>query len=895
MKTVFVQFSNHFDLTWRRCWDRDYLYDGKRYASYRRIEELCILRNIELAEQGEGAYVIEQALTMRAFLERHPEALPRLQALYGQGLFEMCGAGEAIIDVNMCSGETLCRNLASGVRYCRDVLKMPALLANHGDGFGSSAQFPQAIRGCGQRGIQGMSYSYPDRQYWRGLDGSTVLVWQGAPGRGHFFDHCYHEPCRACHNLAAEGCPACSGTGLDLPQNFYPPFEPVGADALLNDTAQYNVCSEEMLPPEGFNALLRHWEKEDPRVQYRWGTSRLLSGLWEPLAATVDSAPESAISSRVENNPVQSGCLVSRIRVKQMARRLESVFYGWEKALFLTVAARNRLDRRRWHELFLELPLAFFHDAVTGTHQDEASRELLDRMTDCMNGVRAAGRCALGLTDPAAEAAARPGMTATVFMPHAAALPCRAELPAVDWRCAPALVAVDQAGTRHPVVFPWHAHSPAMPPAPGRFINPVGPDARTRPEAVTPRVELPDAEPLCWTSLCLEAARPAEPLAEPVLRNDCLEVRLGDHGVASVGDRQSGVAAAEAAGWTVGEVLLEEDEGDPWGTRKAPAFAAGLQEYTRFLGAARFDGYQEAWYGGRYEPNLRFGREADARIFALEWYVTVRLIDGLRRLDFGYEIFWKSADRRVRVAFPVQAPSDTGYYSIPAGWLKRERYERTENHLWSPNGDWPALHFVAAAAGDGGTGWAVVNHGTPSARIADGTIFVSLLRSPGFGHCLERYGQDYPMPTSGIRDGGWHHFEFSLLPYAGEQALPGLALQAAALNQAAPCFLTADGRNAPAPEALGLRIEGADLELQAAKPCFAFAQRDAMVLRLVNHATVERIARIHLPSEGIYAVERCNLLEDVGQTLDVRGHLVHLTLQPFEICSLLLRPETARG
>ena len=206
MKTVYVHFSNHFDLVWRRCWDRDYVYQGGRYASYRRIEELCLLRNVELAEHGEGAYAVEQGLTMRAFLERHPEALPRLKALYEQGLFEVCGAGEAIIDVNLCSFETMCRNLASGVHYCRTVLGMPPLLANHGDGFGSSAQFPQVIRQCGLPGINGLSYSAPDNQYWRGLDGSTVLVWGGAPGRGYFFDHCYHEPCRACRGETPADC-----------------------------------------------------------------------------------------------------------------------------------------------------------------------------------------------------------------------------------------------------------------------------------------------------------------------------------------------------------------------------------------------------------------------------------------------------------------------------------------------------------------------------------------------------------------------------------------------------------------------------------------------------------------------------------------------------------------
>lgn len=882
MKTVYTYFSNHFDLVWRRCWDREYDYPGGRYTSYRRIEELCLMRNIELAEQEEGAYMVEQAITMRVFLETHPEMLPRIKSLYEKGLFEMCGAGEAIIDVNMCSGETLCRNLASGVRYCRDVLGMPPLLANHGDGFGSSAQFPQVIRGCGFPGIQGMSYSLPDNQYWSGLDGSTVLFWQGAPGRGYFYDHCYHEPCRICRNLTPSTCPGCHGTGLDLPQNFYPPFEPVAADQFCDGLAVYNVCSEEMLPPADFTAHFRQWEMGNPEVTYRWGTPRFAARLWEPLAVTVDNAPADKLSSPVENNPVHSGCLVSRIRIKQLARQLEAEFYGWEKAVMLSRKAGGRLDRARWEKLFLELPLAFFHDAVTGTHQDEAYEELMDRMSACISGVRAAARYALGVADYP-KAGPTPGSGMAVFSPHTAALPGRALLPPLDWRMAFPLVAVDEWGGRHPIVLPLHGFSPALPSHPSRLINAVGSDARTRPETVVPRLEMDTMQPLAWTRLRLEEAPPPQPLEGRVLRNDFLELTLGDRGLTEVCDVSSGLCA-KADRWTLGELLIEEDEGDPWGTRKPVAFRKGLGEFTHFRGAARFDGYQEAWYSGRYEPNLRFGREEDPKLFGLEWLVTVRLLDAARRVDFSFEIFWKSADRRIRVAFPAQAPSDTGFYSIPAGWLRRARYEQQVECLWSPNGDWPALNFVATEANDTGHGWAVVNHGTPSARIEDGTILMSVLRSPGFGHCLERYGQTYPMPTSGIRDGGWHQFEFQLLPYGGEAKLPELALQAAALNQPAPCVL---GDSGDTLEALGLGLDGADVELQSAKPCFSPERKDAVVLRLVNNAAAERRVTLRLPEDRDYAAWECDLLETPGKPIAASGHNLELTLRPFEIRSLI--------
>jgi alpha-mannosidase len=810
--------------------------------------------------------------------------LPRIKSLYEKGLFEICGAGEAIVDVNMCSGETLCRNLASGVRYCRDVLGMPPLLANHADGFGSSAQFPQVIRSCGLPGIQGLSYSLPDNQYWRGLDGSTVLFWQGAPGRGYFYDHCYHEPCRVCRNLSPASCPACQGTGFDLPQNFYPPFEPVADDQFRDGVAVYNVCSEEMLPPADFTEHFRQWEMGNPEVTYRWGTPRFAARLWESLAAAVDNAPVGKLSSRVENNPVLSGCLVSRIRIKQLARQLEAEFYGWEKAVMLSSGAGGRLDRGRWEKLFLELPLAFFHDSVTGTHQDEAYQELMNLMSGCIAGIRESARDALGVTDDP-QADLKPGSGMAVFSPHASVLPGRALLPPADWRSASPMVAVDEMGGRHPIVLPLHRFAPPLPSHPSRLINAVGSDARTRPETVVPRLEMDTMQPLAWTRLRLEAAAAPQTVEGRMLRNAFLELSLGDHGVTGVCYHQSGLQA-KADRWLLGELLIEEDEGDPWGTRKPVAFRKGLGEFTRFRGAARFDGYQEAWYSGRYEPNLRFGREEDPKLFGLEWLVTVRLLDAARRVDFSFEIFWKSADRRIRVAFPTQAKVDTGFYSIPAGWLRRDRHNQQVECLWSPNGDWPALHFVATESNETGHGWAVVNHGTPSARIEDGAILMSVLRSPGFGHCLERYGQTYPMPTSGIRDGGWHQFEFQLLPYGGEAKLPELALQAAALNQPAPCVLGDSGATLAA---LGLGLEGADVELQAAKPSFSQDRKDAVILRLVNHADTERHATVRLPEDRAYAAWECDLLETPGLPIVVTGHCLEITLRPFEIRSLIIK------
>lgn len=881
MKTVSVYFANHFDLTWRRCWERPYLYQGAQYASYQHIEELCLNRNLDLAERGEGAYLVEQTLTMRIFLANHPDALPRLKALYEKGVFEMCGAGEAIIDVNLCSFETMCRNLASGVNYCKEVLGMPPLLACHDDGFGSSAQFPQVMRQCGLPGIKGLSYSLPDKPYWRGLDGSTVLVWRGAPGREYFFDHCYHEPCRACRGIAVESCDQCQGTGLDLPQNFYPPFEPAPTDEFNSGMAQYLVRSEEMLPPGGFSTLMRRWETDQPDIRYIWATPRSLAALWHPLAM-IATPPADQIASCVENNPVQTGCYVSRIRIKQEARRCEALHYGWETALALSCP--QSMNAEVWTKSFLELPLFFFHDAITGTHQDEACTELLDRMAAMRRQVNREAEGTLQRAGwPAAHvpAPAVPGSTLHLFNPSLGAHPLRVPLAETPWREAEPLVAVTADGRRWPVVYDWHPWSPPVHTAPGRLIDAVGSSTRTRPDCTRPYIETTDLDSLCWQEWRLEHAALPVPLTGRELRNAHLAVELGDQGVSLIRDLQSGATVRGDDLAAIGGLVLEEDVGDPWGTRCPPSFCRPLTPFTRWLGARQFDGYAEAYYAGRYEPNLRFGREEDPSVFALEWVITVRLLDHARRVDFSYELFWKSVNRRIRAVFPLQAETDSAWYSIPGGMLERPRYHQTETCLWSPNGDWPALHFVAAHPASGQpVGWAVINYGTPSARVIEGRILMSLLRSPGFGHCLERYAQNYPMPTNGIRDEGWHHFTLSCMPHAGAGDLARIANEAAALNLVVPAVAMPSGSPLPT---VPFHISGEGIQLMAAK--LPFNGSPERIIRLLNSQPTPATAVVQGPEGRPLQIKSCLLTEDSCSGTGTGTH-VPVVLKPFEVRTL---------
>jgi alpha-mannosidase len=173
---LYIVVNNHFDLTWRRCWQRTFEFKGQHYISYLDIETYYLLDNIALAEKCLGyKFAAESVQVVRKFLERCPEKLADLQRLQREGRFAITGGGEAIIDANMVNGESLVRNYIDGLLWVEDTFGQKTRLAVRNDAFGNSAQLPQILRGCEIKWATGISYSVAEGIYWRGLDGSTIL------------------------------------------------------------------------------------------------------------------------------------------------------------------------------------------------------------------------------------------------------------------------------------------------------------------------------------------------------------------------------------------------------------------------------------------------------------------------------------------------------------------------------------------------------------------------------------------------------------------------------------------------------------------------------------------------------------------------------------------------
>jgi len=323
------------------------------------------------------------------------------------------------------------------------------------------------------------------------------------------------------------------------------------------------------------------------------------------------------------------------------------------------------------------------------------------------------------------------------------------------------------------------------------------------------------------------------------------------------------------------ELVLEEDIGHPWGTMQMPSFEEKLGQYTTGVRIRRASRCTEITLTGQY-------RGADAGTHILSWRQSVKLYGGVDRIDFRTDIDWDTAQRRIRVAFPTRIKTDEATYSIPYGSLKRGPYEPDMTGYPSTNGDWPAIDWVDVASDGDKPSLALINTGTPSHRVKDGVIFVSLLRSPTDSWCLNE-PQFYDCADfDGARDAGAHSFSYSLVPHAGGYVEAQVERRAREVNNPVlvRAFEPAGGKELPLEHGF-LHLDATDnLIITAVKK----AHRDgSLVVRIAETAGTPGVVRsLEVLGAGGNA-ETVNYLERDAQPLQWP-----LEVAPFKVLTIRL-------
>jgi hypothetical protein len=231
----------------------------------------------------------------------------------------------------------------------------------------------------------------------------------------------------------------------------------------------------------------------------------------------------------------------------------------------------------------------------------------------------------------------------------------------------------------------------------------------------------------------------------------------------------------------IGELWLENDTGDAWGTRIPPF--VGIDGDLHQIPLGQFNEHVRSYgqalrWSGRYSGG-------DPSVQTLAWTTTVRLSKDQSQLEFDTEVEWDTRSRRLRAMFPVNSDDPVATFEVPFGFIDRTFENEKLDYSQFPSNtmDFPALHWVHKEIGKG-IGIALFNRGLPSYRWVPGRLDLSLLRSPEWGCCIVEPASYEFWDFDGQRDSGTHRFEYSLLAHTEPIAMTELTRMGYVYNRA---------------------------------------------------------------------------------------------------------------
>jgi len=839
---LYIVINNHFDPMWRRCWDRRFTFKGDTIISYADLEEYYLLDNLELARQfPEYKFEAEFSLVVQKFLERHPELLEELQKLSKTGRFAVTGGGQVIVDANMILGESLVRNYLCGLLWVEDVFGQKTHHAVRNDAFGNSAQLPQILRGCEINWATGMSYSYPAGRYWRGLDGSVILL-ATFPNAGSGGGNTKYAPCPNCRGAGGD-CPRCQGRGIDASERAWLPGE-IDPQAFAEfGYAGVMLGPEELLP----NPAIITWAEEMKKdYEVRFALEEEALTHLQPWLKKLDNPPLDQVHPSVELNPNNSGVYVSRIKTKQTVRQREYALLGVEFLCVQAALSGTAYPRDEMAQTWRRLLYTMFHDAITATHVDPAYQELMDIGEQVDVETEALRRSALEklvAPEPGLVSVINPGgsMTTQVVTTWLPGYLKRVGL--VDDQNQPvSILKTEAVGEKTRITF-IAKNVPAL-------------------SALTYRLGQAQVD-----------RRAALNPGESRIENTRFLVEADEHGLLSVFDKALGRNILQNGEYRPGELILEHDEGSPWATLHPDQSRTPLADYTRLASIEKDAHFQRLVF--ETQSPFRAGYVSQGMQARLE----VILVEGVERIDFNLHVHWDTFNHRLRVAMPVPAEGKH-LYGIPYGMLERQPYP--PQFWWAgANGDWPAVNWAGLEAL--GMSVALLNKGIPSYRIEAGkaggsAILLSVLRSPAIPTYLHE-PEFYTMTEyDGMRDAGEHNFEFAVTAYEETFTASQVVQDAESYNVG---LLAVPGK-------IQL-IEMPALTSQTARiTAIKWAEKeDAVILRLCEFRGKDGTVEIGLPG-WVKRASQVNLLERQDEPLEIENHRLQLTLRPWEITTIRL-------
>lgn len=238
--------------------------------------------------------------------------------------------------------------------------------------------------------------------------------------------------------------------------------------------------------------------------------------------------------------------------------------------------------------------------------------------------------------------------------------------------------------------------------------------------------------------------------------------------------------------------------------------------------------------------------------------IEVILYNNIRRIDFNLTVDWHEEHTFLKAAFDFDLEEPKAIFDIPYGTIQRkqeqDKYDKAKTEM-------PALNFADLSETDFGI--AVLNNSKSGYEFEDGTLRISLLRSP-----------KWPDDTA---DMGKHHIEFSLYPHKGDFTSSDVEKKAMEFNKPMQSVFLEGEVNKHLPRTAFVDIQPDNLIITAVK--FSENEDDCLMLHFYEIKGKRTKAVITLPFEP-KKVLRTNLIEDEYEEVEFNSQAVDYTAEP---------------
>ncbi len=871
-KTVFLIVKEHFDIIWRRCFDRDFEYKRQNFVSYADLEGYYIIDNIELAKKHpEYRFEIESVAVLRKFLEKNPQYEQIIGEYIKEKRIYIPFSGDNIVDSNMTQGESFVRNYLHGYRYLKDNFDFVPDGMDRNDAFGNSAQIPQIARKFGTKWVYHLVYSDTDKDtpFWKGVDGSIVYNFR-PKCVGSYGSYYKYRPCPVCNGYKDTDCPACNNRRIDVPH-----MEKMRHDGLnisedrlpeSGTPAYIYIGGEEILP---IDHVFEWIEENKDKYNIVFATFEDYFKYVDAEIGDIDNVNPEKIHKSPECNCNNTGTYVTRIKLKQLIRALENRIYALE-----TVATANSIDKRAypkkaftkvWEQTFFTI----FHDAITATHIDAAYFELMDTLKHNNFMLDEIEDEQLKLISCKEE------NTVTVYNPYGITINSQAKVILTS----DTDVILKDENNKAVSVFDYVRNGDKIEIT--FEVKDIKPFSKKKFKTEAVSGIYPTQSTIDFTKDGQEemeailtnkstVAKDGEASGkETVIENEFYRVTAVENGITEIYDKKLDRVVAKQSEYMVGEWILEHDEGSPWATLSSDLNRRKMSNNTKLI---------------RYEKTadceklvFKFSRVFGYSVAGFGVEYSVSLLKNSDKVYFEADVFWEEQNNRLRIAFPTTLKGKH-IYEIPYAKLERKPYE-PEFSWAAASGDYPAINWAGIEAD--GVSAALFNKGTPSYQIntdCNGieNIYLSVLRAPSVGTYLHSPEEYVMTDYDGMRDGGNHHFEYAFKTY--REGFDDNSVVADGIGYNAH-MITANGDI----DICKLPVfESDDVRVASVKPAEIM---NGLIYRLVEYHGKDSKIKITLP-EYVKNVYETDLKEDIINKLNVVDNTIEVDVKKYEIKTL---------